>query len=66
MSELLVNKLNTFQTFKVDSRKKSIINLNCAKSVNFDDFFEISHILDSSYLNYRVDDKLNIIVLGKK
>ncbi len=66
MSELLINKLGTFSTFKVDQNNKNIINLKCANSVDLDDFFEISHILDSSYLNYKVDEKLNIIVLGKK
>lgn len=66
MSHILLKKLDNFKTYKVDSRKQSILNLNSVKKVNLDDFFEISNILDSTYMNYKVDSDLNIIVLGKR
>jgi hypothetical protein len=66
MSEILRKKLDGFPTYKVDTTKNTVLNLKSANTVNFDDFFEISHILDSSYFNYKVDHNLNIILLGKK
>lgn len=66
MSEMLIKKLDGFSTYKVDTHKNTVLNLKTVNNVNFDDFFEISHILDSSYFNYKVDQDLNIILLGKK
>ncbi len=66
MSHILLKKLKNFETYKVDDARQSILNLNSVNKVNLDDFFEISHILDSTYMNYKVDSNLNIIVLGKK
>lgn len=66
MSDILIKKLDGFSTFKLNEHNKSILNQNSANNVNFDDFFEISHLLDSSFMNYKVDKDLNIILLGKR
>lgn len=66
MSEFLAKQISNYPTFKVDLKTKSIMNLNSVENVNFNEFFEISHILDTSHFNYKVDQDLNIIVLNKK
>ena len=66
MSKILINQLSNFSTFKVDTNSKYIINQNCSQTVNLDEFFKLSHILDNSYIDYKVDQNINIIILGKK
>lgn len=66
MSINLINKLNDFSSFKMDLQSKRINNLKSIKDVNFEELFEISYLLDSSYFNYKIDKNLNIIGLIKK
>lgn len=66
MSEIILKKLKQFPSFEVDLECKKIVNLKSNHDVDLDEVFEISHILDSSYFNYKVDNNLNIIVLDKK
>lgn len=66
MSEKIVNELNQFPSYQIDLNAKRILNLKSYKEVDLNEVFEISHILDSSYFNYQVDNNLNFIILGKK
>ena len=65
MSDLLIRRLNSFSTYEVDTNSTNIINTKTLEDVNLEEFLEISHILDSSYFSYGVDQHLNFIALDK-
>lgn len=66
MSEAVLKKLEKFTTFSIDKSNRTLHNIQPNHNSNIEELLEISHILDSSYLNYNFDQNLNIIVLGKK
>jgi len=65
MNDLLKYKINSFSTYTVDKNSTNIINTKSLKEVNVEDFLEISHVLDSSYFSYTIDQHLNFIDLDK-
>lgn len=63
MCKSVVNKLNSFQNYKFDDKKKKVINLKNINNVDLDEFLEITYILDTNLVNYEMTREFEINII---
>lgn len=63
MGHQVINKLNSFKTFKYDQESKRIINLKFKEDSNIDEFLNIQYILDSNKVRYKFDNNFDIQIV---
>lgn len=66
MSEILINKLNSFNNYKYEPLTNRIINLKGATNADMDEFLAIANILDSNYIKYKFSTNIDIRIIGKR
>lgn len=66
MSQHLINTINSFHNYKYDQHTKSVMNLRTSTTADIDEFLEISYILDSNYIKYKMTTNFDIRILGKR
>jgi len=65
MSQVLINKINSYPNFNYDKCSNSIFN--CKNHSNWiDDLLNISYELDSSGFDYKLDKNSNFINVKKR
>lgn len=63
MSTKLIDRLNTVNSYKVDSTNKTVLNLHSVDNINANDFYKVKKILDTSHFSYAIDGELNFILI---
>lgn len=66
MSEIIVNKLNSFRNYKYEPVTNRIVNLKGATNADLDEFLAIAHILDSNFIKYKFSTNIDIRIIGKR
>jgi len=65
MSEMIVNELNSFNSYRYEENTKRIVNLKGAMNADMDEFLAIAHLLDTNYIKYKFTTNIDIRILGK-
>lgn len=65
MSELIVNELNSFNSYKYEANTKRIVNLKGVNNADMDEFLAIAHLLDTNYIKYKFTTNIDIRIIGK-
>lgn len=66
MAQHLINTINSFQNYKYDQHTKSVRNLKSSTNADIEEFLEISYILDSNYIKYKMTSNFDIRIIGKR
>lgn len=66
MSEILIDELNSFSSYKYEPMTKRVVNLKGVSNANLDEFLEIAHILDANHIKYKFTTNIDIRILGKR
>ena len=66
MSEIIINELNSFQSYKFEKNSNRVVNLRGISEADLDEFLEITHILDKNSIKYKFTTNIDIRILGKK
>ena len=61
----IIDKINSFQTFRFDSKTNRIVNMRFQEETDIDEFLSIQHILDSYHIPYRFDKNFDIEVISR-
>ena len=65
MSEMIVNELNSFSSYRYEENTKRIVNLKGVMNADMDEFLAIAHLLDTNYIKYKFTTNIDIRILGK-
>lgn len=65
MSEVIVNELNSFNSYKYEANTKRIVNLKGVNNADMDEFLAIAHLLDTNYIKYKFTTNIDIRIIGK-
>lgn len=66
MSELVIDKLNSFSNYKYEPMTKRVVNLKGVTNADLDEFLAIAHILDTNHIKYKFTTNIDIRILGKR
>ena len=60
MAQNLIDKINSFNTFRFDREKKRVVNLQDFKKTNIDEFLQIQYLLDCHRVVYSLEKNFEI------
>jgi len=60
MAQNLIDKINSFNTFKFDKTKKRVVNLRNFKKTDIDEFLQIQYLLDCHKVSYSLEKNFEI------
>lgn len=63
MAQMIIDKINTFITFRFDRIKNRVVNLKIDREFEVDEFLEIQHILDCNKVRYIFEKDFEIQIL---
>ena len=66
MSEIIVNELQSFSSYKYEADTNRVVNLKGISNANLDEFLQIAHLLDSNRIKYKFTTNIDIRILGKR
>lgn len=66
MSEIVIDKLNSFSNYKYEPMTKRVVNLRGVTNADLDEFLAIAHILDTNHIKYKFTTNIDIRILGKR
>jgi len=60
MAQNLIDKINSFNTFRFDREKKRVVNLQDFKKTDIDEFLQIQYLLDCHRVVYSLEKNFEI------
>jgi len=60
MAQNLIDKINSFNTFRFDRVQKRVVNLKDFKKTNIDEFLQIQYLLDCHRVAYSLEKNFEI------
>jgi hypothetical protein len=63
MSEIVIDEINQFKTFRYNDNVKKIENLKFKEETDIDEFLNIQHLLDKNRVHYRFEKNFEIKIL---
>lgn len=60
MAQKLIDKINSFNTFKFDTAQKRVVNLQDFEGADVDEFLEIQYLLDCHRVEYNFEKNFEI------
>ncbi len=66
MSEMIIDEINSFSSYKYEPMTRRVINLKGVSNANLDEFLEIAHLLDLNHIKYKFTTNIDIRILGRK
>lgn len=63
MSEIVIDRINRFKTFKYNDKVRKIVNLKFEGETDIDEFLDIQHLLDKNKIHYRFEKNFEIKIV---
>jgi len=60
MAQNLIDKINSFNTFRFDTAQKRVVNLQDIEGADVDEFLEIQYLLDCYRVEYNLEKNFEI------
>jgi len=65
MAQNLIDKINSFNTFRFDTAQKRIVNLKDFEGTDVDEFLDIQYLLDCHRVVYSFEKNFEIQIKSK-
>ena len=66
MSDMIIDEINSFTSYKYEPITKRVINLKGISNANLDEFLAIAYLLDSNHIKYKFTSNIDIRILGRR
>ncbi len=66
MSKHIIDKINSFNTFKYDVQTNRVVNLKNSEATNVDEFLDIQYLLDCNRVVYDFQKNFEIQIFSMK